>query len=188
MRYVFSIRSSPLIVLVPAVIDRQPNHSVLTHSAVSTPATAAVTPPKITSEISTRMPVSPAVRKTPETIVAIVPTRTRKVLLSLAKQQPVMHRRRDQQRRGRSNAHERHEIVVAIERGQLAEAGVERHHQQEREQHLNPGARDRKLVQQLDRVAVELFDFGFVALRGPVSGLLFGGGGCAQELAPTCCS
>jgi hypothetical protein len=79
-------------------------------------------------------------------------------LLPPAEQQPVVNRRGDQQGRRNGDAQQRDEIDVAVKRRELAEAGVERHHEQEREQNLNAGARDAELVEELDRVAVKPFE------------------------------
>ncbi len=74
-------------------------------------------------------------------------------LVLLAPAQPVVRRRRDQQRRGQQRRGQGDHVGGLLIR---LEAGVERHDEQEREQHLHAGESDAELVEELDQLLVEL--------------------------------
>jgi hypothetical protein len=72
---------------------------------------------------------------------------------------------RDQEGGGAGGEQQRHEVDRLLEVRDVREALVERHHEQEREQHLHPGNRDPKLLEELHQVAVEPLPLGFVPTR-----------------------
>ncbi len=88
-------------------------------------------------------------------------------LLLVAEGQPVVGRRRDQQRRRERRQQQRREVGLLVEFADRGEVLLERHREQEGEQHLHPRQRDPQLLQQLAEVAVEPFVFGLVAPRRP---------------------
>ena len=66
-----------------------------------------------------------------------------------------MRGRRDQACGGRRREQQRHEVDGALERRDVGEALLERHDEQEGEQHLNARKRDPQLLEELLEIAVE---------------------------------
>jgi hypothetical protein len=58
----------------------------------------------------------------------------------VAEEQTVVDHWTQQEERGYRDRQQRDEVVGPVKRRQPGEAGVERHHQQKREHHLDPGA------------------------------------------------
>ena len=79
------------------------------------------------------------------------------LLVVLPEAEPVVRARRDQERRGERRAQERGEVDAAVAGPELAEAPLEREHEQEGEEHLHARERDAQLVEKLDELAVEAF-------------------------------
>ena len=71
--------------------------------------------------------------------------------------------RRDQADRGRRGGQERYEVDRLLEGRDRRKALVERHHEQEREQHLHTGKRDPQLAEHLLQVAIDALVFALVA-------------------------
>jgi len=76
------------------------------------------------------------------------------LLVVIAEVQPVVRRGGDQQRDRDQRRGQGDEIGIALKVRGLAEALLEGHREQEREQDLGPGKRDPELVEQLDQLAV----------------------------------
>src|SRR5215213_4715990 len=89
-----------------------------------------------------------------------VPELEQLLLRTLAEAQPVVCRRRDQERRRDGAQEQREEVNGAVERRQRLELVRERQDEEEREQDLDARERDPELVQQLDQLAVEAFLLG----------------------------
>ena len=74
-------------------------------------------------------------------------------------------RRPHEERRRRGDEQQRHEVDDPLEVVDRLEALLERHGQQEAEEHLHAGHDDPQLVEQLDQLAVEPLGFVFVGAR-----------------------
>ena len=86
-------------------------------------------------------------------------------LVALAEHEAVVGGRRDEERRCGGGRQQRHEVHVALEFGDLREALLEGHREQEREEHLHARHRDAQLAEQLVELAVEALGLGFLVRR-----------------------
>ena len=87
------------------------------------------------------------------------------LLVLLAELEAVVRGGRDQARAGRRGAQEGHEVDRPLEARDVRKALVERHDEQEREQHLNTRERNAQLTEKLLEVAIEPLLLGLVAAR-----------------------